>query len=222
MTTADRNNPFADSWDALERMIANRTPEEEAEIERSRAEYEERKRLDAIAATRAWLLKSGVPAKDIGIAMGEREPSETEAMVQMRRWAASDATMLVLSGEKGCGKTTAASWLLGQPKAFGRMVTASRLVRVDVYDDAVVDEFAKSDLLVIDDLGMEFSDAKGFFMAFLDGLIDERYRQCRRTVITTNLPSEPFKARYGERIADRLRECGKFVGLTSKSMRGRQ
>lgn len=60
---------------------------------------------------------------------------------------------------------------------------------------------------------------KGAFTNSLDGLVDARYRHLLPTVITTNLRAEEFKARYGARAIDRLRERGEFVELNGASLR---
>ena len=105
-------------------------------------------------------------------------------------------------------------------KIPGRFIDVARLSRISRYKDEEIGPLESAAILVIDDLGMEFADAKGSFLATLDGLINSRYAEQLRTVITTNLPAQEFKARYGERIADRIREAGSFVGLGGeKSLR---
>jgi DNA replication protein DnaC len=82
-----------------------------------------------------------------------------------------------------------------------------------------VDQFKDVPLLVVDDLGSEYNDAKGFFAALLDEVIDARYSARLATAITTNLNAATFAARYGARIIDRLREAGRFVNCGNTSMR---
>ena len=76
-------------------------------------------------------------------------------------------------------------------------------------------------VLVVDDLGSEYNDAKGFFSALLDEVIDCRYGAKLPTVITTNLDSSGFSARYGARVVDRIREAGRFINCGNTSLRGR-
>jgi DNA replication protein DnaC len=80
--------------------------------------------------------------------------------------------------------------------------------------------------MVIDDLGVEYLDKNGNFLQRLDELIDERYSNYRQTIITTNLNVKAFKERYGERVADRIREGfefgGAFMELAESSMRVRK
>jgi DNA replication protein DnaC len=74
---------------------------------------------------------------------------------------------------------------------------------------------------VIDDLGSEYHDAKGFFQTLLDEIIDVRYAGKLPTVITTNLDAAGFAAWYGERIVDRVREGGRFIACGNASLRRR-
>ena len=138
-------------------------------------------------------------------------------------------TLLVLSGSRGCGKTTAAAWWLLQRRAPARYVStrppqfvdAAALTRWPRYDDGRMRELELAAALVVDDLGMEYDDKHGAFRSFVDGLVNARYAKELPTVITTNLPAADFKARYGERIADRIREAGRFVELAGESLRRR-
>ena len=74
--------------------------------------------------------------------------------------------------------------------------------------------------LVIDDLGEEFNDTKGNFLAVLDETISDRVANERPTVITTNLDVDKFRDRYGRRITDRIRGDGRWVAFAGESMRG--
>ena len=61
-------------------------------------------------------------------------------------------------------------------------------------------------ILVIDDLGVEYIDKNGFFLSRLDELIDARWGNFKRTIITTNLNRKDFQDRYDQRITDRIRQ----------------
>ncbi len=250
-------------WEAL--PGDERQGYEETSVEYIRGALEEKERRDrrevelaqlrSVAAAKARLERIGVPAKDIErIHSGDMK--ETSAMSECRSFLADGDRILVLSGERGCGKTTAAAWLLSQelegPRSYeealrlipmsasaeswGRpyldrtprrggpsvFVDVSKLARLSRYRSDDMDPLEEALLLVIDDLGMEYADEKGSFLSTLDGLFNARYAAQLYTVITTNLPAKAFKARYGERIADRIRECGRFVELSDKSLRGVQ
>lgn len=147
--------------------------------------------------------------------------------------------ILVLSGGVGTGKTVAAcerireyvyaieKWSpLAQydtspsfREALPVWCSACELARIDHFSALAVDQFKDVPLLVVDDLGSEYNDAKGFFAALLDEVIDNRYANKLATVITTNLNAAGFADRYGSRVVDRLREAGRFISCGNASMR---
>lgn len=152
---------------------------------------------------------------------------DTPLLNRAQQWASEPSWCLVLSGAKGCGKSVAAAWWIAQSakdvtptrKLSRKWWSGIRLARVDGYD-GTLDRLAACRSLVIDDLGVEYADAKGAFQARLDFLLDERYGNRRRTVITTNLNAKEFAQRYGERIADRLREEAVWFESKAQSLRG--
>ena len=52
-------------------------------------------------------------------------------------------------------------------------------------------------------------------------LLAARYDSRKPTIITTNLGPDGIAERYGERIADRLREIVDAIGFEGDSFRGR-
>lgn len=132
--------------------------------------------------------------------------------------------------------------------ATPRFLTATEFFRSSRYargedDDSppTRDEILRSGALVLDDAGAEFADSKLNFRVDMDELVDKFYRSDRVLVITTNIAyaspaqrasikakghevdekAETFEGRYGERVADRIRESGRWVGSSSPSMRAR-
>lgn len=75
-------------------------------------------------------------------------------------------------------------------------------------------------LLVIDDLGREWSGKTGFGQAVVDEVIRERKQNLLPTIITSNLNPDEFGARYGEAAIDLLHERTKFVPAMGDSRRG--
>jgi len=65
------------------------------------------------------------------------------------------------------------------------------------------------DLLVLDDLGTEFSTS--FTVAWLYNIINTRLMRKLPTIISTNLTPEELEARYAERITSRITGC--YVSL---------
>jgi DNA replication protein DnaC len=227
----DRYPFYREWWGGLaeadrERLTAEVQLHDDAQAkEKARAEDElaARREADAkreAAAARPRLIGRGVPAR-LADAILRGALEETDAIRLAKAFTASRRTILVISGVRGAGKTVAAAWLVAQ-YPFARFIDVSRLARLSRYSEEDMAPLEECALLAIDDLGTEYADDKGSFMATLDGLVNARYADERRTVITTNLQANTFKARYGERIADRIREAGRFVELASKSLRGRR
>lgn len=205
--------------------------EEERKREAALQAKREREILRAVARA---LDEIGIPEKD-RVLCASGSLIETQARQALRE---AEAAIVVLSGQAGCGKTTAAAaWLydwIADPNQYpaeeyfalkfnGKAVwlTGARLARWKKYDDEAMAKLLTAHRLVLDDVGTEFLDEKGNYLSVLDEVINERYANRRKTVVTTNLTAEQFRARYGERIADRIREAGRFISLSAKSMRGK-
>lgn len=188
----------------------------------------DRQRQEDHAAVRAQLLRVGVPSLHLDHVF-DQAPEETEALRVVRDWITNKLTFLVLLGDPGCGKSAAAAHALSRlapPRPIrgvdGQFVDARRLaklLRFDAEDDYEAVE--KCGCLVLDDLGAEYLDARGWQLAGLDGLINARYGSQLRTIITSNLDLAQFRARFGERIADRLRESGHVASIAEGSIRRR-
>jgi len=160
-------------------------------------------------------------------------PDETEAVAKALEFLASETrSLLVMAGGTGCGKTVAACVALDRymtPDGWsmrrqGRFVKAIDLVRAGTFDGEYWDRLNCAPMLVVDDLGTEPLDEKGWALSNIAALIDRRYDACAKTILTTNLDVAKFKARYcatdGGRIIGRLREAGAFVEFDGESLRG--
>lgn len=164
---------------------------------------------------RSRLSAAGVPERTLTHVF-DAQPLETEALKALQAALESKPTIVVLSGGVGCGKSCAAAWWLSQ--AEGAWVAAADLAKVG--DDAVTAQL-RAKRLVLDDLGMEYLDGKGYLLAKLDSLVEHRNANMMPTVITTNLGAAEFKSRYGKRVEDRIREAGPFVVIAAPSLRRR-
>lgn len=71
-----------------------------------------------------------------------------------------------------------------------------------VYSNITLDDLRHCDLLIIDDLGSEFTNS--FTDASLFDILNERLIHQKSTIISTNLSLEDFKNRYDERIFSRI------------------
>jgi DNA replication protein DnaC len=193
--------------DATARRIA---AAEEAEKEKKRSVELEKVKLS-----------TGIPAKFLKLVeAGVRETGPmAEALIEVRK---APFDILVLAGDVGRGKTSAASWWLMQAlhdRNRPLFVTGPRLARWERYDNAEMTKILSPCRLVIDDLGEEFNDTKGNFLTLFDEILADRAGNHRPTIITTNLLAPSFKLRYGQRVQDRIRESGRFQEFMGPSFR---
>jgi DNA replication protein DnaC len=183
----------------------------------SQAARETAARVDAEAdrdRRRVALELRGIPKRTLRLVEAASPLKSTQSIAEVGAFLADrDLRILVLGGDPGCGKTFAAVWAIIAEGRDGRFIDVAQLARIDKYDEEIMRPLERESLLVIDDLGSEYADKKGAFLSTLDGLINARYANDVRTIITTNLTAETFSARYDERIVRRVRECGRFLSL---------
>lgn len=176
--------------------------------------------LPAPTADRDTVVARGVPELHIRHVY-DNAPAPCDALDAVRDFISGPQTLLVLSGGVGTRKSGSACWALSQ--RAGRYVTADDLSRLAAAKDeegvVAYRKAKKAQLLVVDDLGGEYLDEKGWFARVFNSLIDHRYSACLKTIITTNLDPAKFKANYGERVADRIRESGRFLEVGGQSVR---
>lgn len=86
-------------------------------------------------------------------------------------------------------------------------------------DDTAYDVARECDLLVLDDLGRERMTE--WTIERLTGVLDGRWSNGKRTVITTNLSGEAVRARYGDPVLDRIQDGLWAVEITGESRRAK-
>ena len=131
---------------------------------------------------------------------------------------------VVLRGNTGCGKTHLAIAMAKQIPTEDKQqrgswetipgtlfTTAPELllkIRSAFRDDAkqseeqLIDYYSGCELLILDDLGSEKTSE--FAVTTLYVIIDRRIRDCRKTIITTNMSQQEIEQTFGARIASRL------------------
>jgi len=175
------------------------------------------------AEVREYLLAAArVPLSFVLLACDREALSLTTASAAANEALSATRPMLVLSGPAGVGKTVAAvQWVRAWVAArcgSALFVTALDITTADVRGGALR-AWCDTGALVLDDLGREYLDDRGWLLSLVEGVLDARYAARRPTIITTNLARDLFKARYGERIVDRLREAGTFIEVVGPSLR---
>jgi DNA replication protein DnaC len=184
-------------------LARRRQDQERAELDIARRE----RRVAASMPPRVW------PMLD--------SPLATEALGAVERFLSSSKTFLVLAGAVGCGKTVAACSAIDR-RGGGVFVKAAAVTRAR-FDDEAWEVLLHARVLVVDDLGTEPLDEKGWAAGALAELFDHRYDWQTLTILTTNLDGDGFKARYcredGGRFLSRLREAGVFEVVSQGSLR---
>lgn len=102
-----------------------------------------------------------------------------------------------------------------------RYITATELAEVLAESKATYHGIRNIKLLLIDDVGREPKEILDYGNAlypFID-LMQYRYENGLGTIFTTNLTGAELRERYGERIADRMREKCFFVSFEGQSFR---
>lgn len=175
----------------------------------------EQMRLDAWR----WTVSGAFPERALHVAW---QPETTAAIQQLELWAQRNPLggIAALSGDVGCGKTVAATWLAlrVRNKRFAPVcIRASELARLSLYSDDDVQRWRAPQFLVLDDLAAESTTVH-----VLDELVDVFYSDLGRIlIITTNLDSKAFAKRYTRRVADRIRSFKGWLAIEGESMRGR-
>jgi DNA replication protein DnaC len=143
-----------------------------------------------------------------------------EAVARIRAFSERGESVLAVVGRRGLGKTqvlSVAVWQAIERGASGRLVTALALVRdlkrrfsdgVDAEGDWLL-EWRGPRLLCIDEIGELV--AGDHSRAMLVALIDERYRECRPTIVAGNIEVAALADVLGASVASRCSEGGGAV-----------
>jgi len=129
---------------------------------------------------------------------------------------------LLLSGSAGLGKTFLSACIADAVSKQSFSVSYDTAIHIAAaYDEEqfgkfnkeeaaeLIKEYEQSDLLIIDDLGMEAK--KSFTISMLYDLINKRITAARPIIISTNLKPPDLEDRYNQGIASRL--LGNFMVL---------
>tara|TARA_R100001510_G_scaffold20474_1_gene17857 strand:+ start:1655 stop:2431 length:777 start_codon:yes stop_codon:yes gene_type:complete len=135
----------------------------------------------------------------------------------------------IFVGKVGTGKTHLAIGIalsIMQQQRSPLFVTVQRLIRrvKDSWhtktetESEVVDAFASPDLLILDEVGVQFGSE--FEKQLLFDVLNERYEKLKPSILLSNIPTDQLNDYLGERVTDRLRENGgKMIGFDWESYR---
>ena len=181
-------------------------------------------------------LSAGISERNCGKSFSEwhtEGPEQHHALDIAKAFAANvingGSGNLIICGSVGTGKTLLASAICEAviAKKTCRMIRVIDLVRKiketwargsDISEQQVIDQFASVDLLVLDEVGIQFgTDTEKLFMF---DVIDLRYQRNLPTVLISNLAVEDIANAVGSRVVDRLRENGgKYIAMKWDSKR---
>jgi DNA replication protein DnaC len=146
---------------------------------------------------------SGIPRGVLDVVVGGME--STEATQAVDEWLPGGKRLLLLSGGVGTGKSVAAGYAIRRSR--GRWLYAPNITKVASFGDKQAEALATlraTKLLVVDDIGAEFSQTPGWGRTELANLIVDRYEDGLRTLMTTNLDAKAWRGYADERLRDRL------------------
>lgn len=134
-----------------------------------------------------------------------------EKLVAVLRDVSTRQDGCILRGNTGCGKTHLAVAMIQGVGLFEALfITVPDLllkIRSSFNggretEEEIIQKYTEVPVLVLDDMGAE--KPTEFSITTLYIIIDRRMRDCRKTIITTNLSKEEIEKVFGARIASRL------------------
>ena len=139
---------------------------------------------------------------------------------------------MVLAGKPGTGKTHIACGIAnalineGRPVLFMTVLQALRHIKETYRKDSVrteekaIAELLEPDLLILDEVGAQLGSEHEKMLMF--EIINERYQNCRSTILISNLTGDELTDFMGDRVMDRFRENGAVVAFDWASHRGQK
>ena len=215
--------------------LQERKEAETAAILRDMAQHN---REQAAKLAREKLAQSmDIPPRFVGKTVADWQPeNEQEAVLRKsvvkygQMLQSQHAGALVLHGNKGTGKTHLACALLAMVKGqmggnvqyatvgdLFRRVRESKNFKSPVNESEILAEYAKFDLLALDEIGnQKGSDDE---MRVLFDVLNKRYEKSRPTVLISNLSRDALAGFLGEIVWDRLQEDGLILTFAGRSRR---
>lgn len=198
--------------------------ESPADVEARRAPWEAAQTRQRESRLRMW--EARVPTRFRNAQVSDLTADQGAAYVEAwcnRSEPAQDSLTLVLRAEEpGVGKSHAAYAVGNHAVAHGQWALAWTVAKFNDAirpgnDDTAFDVAQECDLLVLDDLGRE--KITDWTLERLQTVLDSRWSNEKRTVITTNLDGPDMLARYGDPIVDRITDTMLYFLMRGQSRR---
>jgi len=139
-------------------------------------------------------------------------------------------TGLLICGGVGNGKTSMARALFKTIQKCNGVAfqeeTAANFAKLEAQRDEnryKLINLKQADYLLLDDLGVEPVSVKvwGNEVSPVAELLTQRYHLQKFTIVTSNLTEKELGQRYGDRVADRIKEMFNVLSFKNESYRGR-
>lgn len=140
-----------------------------------------------------------------------------------------DSYSLMLTGSTGLGKTHLSlaiaktvlekgyNVVYGTAQKLFTAIEREHFGRADEPDGTTEDMLTECDLLILDDLGAEFSTS--FTVAAVNNILNSRILDNKPTIVSTNLSLAELQKRYTERLASRIIGEYQILSFVGKDIR---
>ena len=137
---------------------------------------------------------------------------------------------MIFIGSPGTGKNHLACGIIQEIVKTDKtaiLTTTMKMIRKikdswtdrDMKEGEVIELYTKPDLLVIDEIGVQFgSDTEKLYIS---EIINDRYEAMKPTILLGNVSREELIEQMGDRVIDRFRENGKLVIFDWQSHRAK-
>lgn len=207
-------------------VCVQRQTEEQDRQEQERLELARRERVKAEQVA-AYLADSQLGKRFVGLGFADYRPVCADAARALevcrgfaQEFSGLDGRSLVFVGSPGTGKNMLSA-IIGQEvirRGFSFLHTSATKVvrrfkdswkRKEVTEEEVLRYFVGPDLLVIDEIGVQFGSATE--QMYLTEVINDRYEARKSTILLSNLTLNEVEAVLGLRAMERFCEDGSRV-----------